>query len=221
MFISHPCQVRKRYDKSLETLGITVLKGIIRINLSSVSFIYISYAPFSYYWQDTYDMLRINGNHCTRASFRCYSYNVASISSCLVPRAILHQFNRMYFTVISINKSCKMVTSLSLTLHSRPLGHVTVLKTRIQGRDPDASYFQLLRTSSRLFLSSHRKPHMNISNGTIGFRKFRHYEPLLFVSVNELGENGGNRITFGCVDTIATKYTSGEWEQKLGHEPSL
>ena len=62
---------------------------------------------------------------------------------------------------------------------------------------------------------------MNISNGTIGFRKFRHYEPFLFVSVNELAENGGNSITFGCGDTIAMKYTSGEWVQNLGHEPSL
>ena len=117
MSISHPYQVRKRYDKRLETLGITVFKGIIRIDLSSVSFIYISYAPFSYQWQDTYDMLRIDGKHCTRASFRCYSYNVAKISSCLVSGAMLHQFNRIYFTVTSISRSCKMVTSLSLSLY--------------------------------------------------------------------------------------------------------
>ena len=62
---------------------------------------------------------------------------------------------------------------------------------------------------------------MTSLNSTIGFINFRHYQPLLLVSVNELAENGEIGITFGCGDTIATKHTSGEWKHNFGYEPSL
>ena len=110
-----------------------------------------------------------------------------------------------------------------LVSHStvRPFGHVIALKARIGPETPMRRTCNSFAQASGYSYHHTGIPNITISNSTIGLRKVRHYQSLWYISVNNLVENGGLGIAFGCGDTIATKYTSEEVKHNIGHEPSL